>query len=110
MFSFSIVGRTNIEGKFKPEQKSTYTMLIGDHKINLREAELSTDTPIKITICKFIGNAKVIVPLNTRIDIGGVVLVGNKRTSVDSVAESSGAHVKVRYNCLVGNLEVTSKD
>ena len=110
MFNFSIIGGTNVHGKFKPEQKNTYTTLIGDHKIDLREAELSKDTPIKITMCKFIGNAKVIVPPSTRIDIGGVVLLGDKKTSVDPGNEQSGAHVKVRYNCIIGDLKVTSED
>jgi predicted membrane protein len=110
MFNFSIIGGTNVHGKFKPEQKNTYTTLIGDHKIDLREAELPKDTPIKITMCKLIGNAKVIVPPSTRIDVGGVVLIGNKKTSVDPVVEQSGAYVKVSHNCLIGNLEVTSKD
>ena len=110
MFNLTIIGGTKVHGKFKPEEKNIYTTLIGDHKIDLREAELSRDTPIKITMCKFIGNAKVIVPPSTGIDVGGVVLIGNKKTSVDPRTEPSGAHVKVRYNCLLGNLEVTSKD
>ena len=110
MFNFSILGGTKVHGRFKPEQKNTYTTLIGDHKIDLREAELLKETPIKITMCKFIGSAKVIVPPSTQIDVGGVVLIGNKKTSVDPVAEPSGAHVKVRHNCLIGDLEVTSKD
>jgi predicted membrane protein len=110
MFNFSIIGGMKVHGKFKPEQKNIYTTIIGDHKIDLREAELSRDTPIKITMCKFIGNAKVIVPPNTAIDVGGVVLIGDKKTSVDSGTEPSGAHVKVRYNCLIGNLKVTSED
>ena len=110
MFSFSIFGRTDVQGKFKPEQKNTYTTLIGDHKIDLSEAELPNDTPIRITMCKLIGNAKVIVPPGTRIDVGGVVLIGNKKTSVDPGVEQSGAYVKVSHNCLIGNLQVTSKD
>ena len=61
-------------------------------------------------MCKLIGNSKVIVPPGTRIDVGGVVLVGNKKNSVDPGTETSGAHLKVRHNCLLGNLEVTSKD
>ena len=110
MFSFSIIGRTDVHGKFKPERKNIYTTLIGDHKIDLREAELSMDTPIKITMCKLIGDGKVIVPPNTRIDIGGVVLLGDKKTSVDPRNEQLGAHVKVRYNCIIGDLKVTSED
>ena len=109
MFNFSIIGRTNVHGKFKLEQKNTYAMLIGDHKIDLREAELPKDTSVKITMCKFIGNANVVVPPGTRVDVGGVVLIGNNKTSVDSGDEPSGANVKVRHNCLIGNLEVTSK-
>jgi predicted membrane protein len=110
MFNFSILGGTKVHGKFKPERKNIYTTLIGDHEIDLREAELSKDTPIKITICKFIGNAKVIVPPNTGIDVGGVVLIGNKKTYVDPGTEPSGAYVKIRYNCLIGDLKVTSED
>ena len=110
MFNFTVIGGTKVHGRFKPEDKHIYTTLIGDHKIDLREAELSKDTPIKITMCKLIGNAKVIVPPGTPIDVGGVVLIGNRKTSVDPGTESSGAHVKVSYNCLIGNLEVTSKD
>ena len=109
MFNFSIIGRTNVHGNFKLEQKNTYATLIGDHKIDLREAELPKDMPVKITMCKLIGNAKVAVSPNTRVDVGGVVLIGNNKTSVDSGTEQSGAHVKVRHNCLIGNLEVTSK-
>ena len=110
MFNFSIIGGTKVQGKFKPEQKNIYTTLIGDHKIDLREADLSGDAPIKITMCKLIGNAKVIVPPSTQIDIGGVVLIGNKKTSVDPETKPSGTPMKVRFNCLIGNLEVTSKD
>ena len=110
MFNFSILGGTQVHGKFKPEQKNIYTTLIGNHTIDLREAELSRDMPIKITMCKFVGNAKVIVPPNTLIDVGGVLLIGNRKTSVGAGTEPSGAHVKVRYNCLIGNLKVTSED
>ncbi len=109
MFNFTIIGGTKVHGKLKPEGKNIYTTLLGDHKIDLSEAELSMDTPIKITMCKFIGNAKVIVPPSTRIDVGGVVLIGNRKTSVDPGTEPSGAHVKVSHNCLIGNLEVTSR-
>ena len=110
MFKFSIIGGTKVQGKFEPEQKNIYTTVVGDHRIDLREAELSRDVPIKITMCTFIGSAKVIAPPGTRIDVGGVVLIGNKKTSVDPGTEPSGAHVKVRFNCLAGDLEVTSKD
>ena len=60
MFNFSIIGGTKVQGKFKLEQKNIYTTLIGDHKIDLREADLSVGTPIKITMCKLIGNAKAV--------------------------------------------------
>ena len=110
MFNFTIIGGTKVQGRFKPEDKNIYTTLIGDHKIDLREAELSSDTPITITMCKLIGNAKVIVPPSTRIDIGGVMLIGNKKTFVDPGTEPSGARVEVSSNCLIGNLDVTSKD
>jgi predicted membrane protein len=110
MFNFSIIGGTRVHGRFKPERKNVYTTLIGDHKIDLREAELSRDTPIKITICKFIGNAKVILPPGTQIDVGGIMLLGNKKTFVDPGTEPSGIHVKIRYNCIIGDLRVASED
>jgi predicted membrane protein len=109
MFSFSVIGRTRIHGRFKLEEKNTYTTLIGDHRIDLREADLSGDTPIKITMCKLIGSATVIVPPGTGIDVGGVVIIGNRKTSVDPGTEPSGAHLKVRHNCLIGDVVVTSK-
>ena len=110
MFKFSIIGGTKLQGKFKPDQKNTYTTLVGDHKIDLREADLSSDKPVKFTMCALVCNARVIVQPSTRIDVGGVVLIGNKKTSVESGTEPSGAPVKVRSNSLIGNLEVTSKD
>ena len=110
MFKFSIIGGTKVQGRFKPEPKNVYTTLLGDHKIDLKQAEFPSDTTIKIIICNILGNAKVIVAPGTRIDVGGVVLIGNKKTSVDPGTETSGAHLEVRFNCLLGNLEVTSKD
>jgi predicted membrane protein len=110
MFSFSIWSDTRVHGKFKPERKNIYTTLIGDHKIDLREAELSMDKPIRITVCKLIGDGKVIVPPSTRIDVGGVILLGDMKTSVDPGNEQSGAYVRVRYNCIIGDLKVTSED
>ena len=110
MFKFSVLGGTNVQGKFKPEQKNTYTTILGDHKIDLSEADLSGDMPIRITVCVFVGNAKVIVRPGTQIDVGGVVLIGNKKTSVDPETELTGVPVRVRFNCILGNLTVTSQD
>ena len=55
MFKFSILGGTNVQGKFKPEQRNTYTTILGDHKIDLSEADLSGDTgmpPQRIPLLK----------------------------------------------------------
>jgi len=110
MFNFSIIGGTKVQGKFKLEHKNIYTTLIGDHMIDLREADLSGNTSTKITMCKLIGNAKVIVPPGTSVDTGGIVLIGNKKDSIESGPESSGTHIEVSFNSLLENLEVTSKD
>ena len=110
MFNFTILGGTNVHGKFKPEKKNTYATIIGDHTIDLSEAELSPDMPVKITICKFIGNAKVIVPPNTRISVGGLTVIGNKKTSVDPGDDALVIDVRVSYNCILGNLRVASQD
>lgn len=109
-FKFYNFGGNEVQGRFEPAQKNVYTTLIGDNLIDLRKAELPRDAAIRITICSLVGDAKVIVPPNTRVDVGGVMLLGDKKISVDNGTEPSGAHVEIRYNCIFGDLEVTSKD
>ena len=82
MFRFSIIGGAKVRGQYKLERKNTYTTLVGNHKLDLRQAELPADSPIKITICTLIGNAKVIVRPDTAVNIGGIALVGRKQTDV----------------------------
>ena len=109
MFNFSIFGGTNVKGYYKPEPKNTYAMVAGGVEIDLRQAELP-DIPVKFTICTLFGGAKVIVPPGTSVDIGGIVLLGGKKSSLDSGTEPSKAHVKIRFNCLAGGLEVKSEN
>ncbi|MFC1944724.1 LiaF domain-containing protein [Chloroflexota bacterium] len=108
MFHFSILGNTKVKGKYKPDQKNMYATLLGNHELDLRQAELLSDTPIKITICALIGRAKVIVPSNISVDVGGMVVIGDRKTNVDDGTESPRAHLRISFNCIVGRLEVTS--
>jgi len=61
MFNFTFLGGTSIKGHYKPNHKNTYATLVGGHDIDLRQADLPTDGPVKITICTLFGGAKVIV-------------------------------------------------
>ena len=108
MFNFSVFGGTNVKGRYKPEQTNTFAMLAGGLEIDLRQAELP-DTPIKFSIYALFGGAKVIVSPGTSVDVGGIVILGGKKTDVDPGTEPSKAHVKIRFNCLAGGLEVTSR-
>ena len=109
MFNLSIIGGSKVKGKYKPKRKNTFATLIGDHKLDLRKAELPADTPIKITLCTLVGNAKVIVRPDTAVDIGGIALIGRKKTDVKPETEPAQSHLRISFNCLIGNLEVTSK-
>ena len=109
MFHFSIIGGTKVKGKYKPERKNTYATLIGDHELDLHQAELPVDSPIKITICTLVGGAKVIVRPGTAVDVGGITLIGRKKTNVEPGTEPTQSHLRIRFNCLAGNLSVTSK-
>jgi predicted membrane protein len=108
VFNFSIFGGTEVKGQYKPEPRNIYTMLAGGMEIDLSQVEMP-DAPVTFIICTFFGGAKVIVPPGTEVDIGGIVLLGGKKSSVDQVAVPSKGHVKIRFNCLAGGLEVTSK-
>ena len=109
MFSFSIFGGTNVKGQYKPERKNTYVTLVGSQELDFRQAELPVDSPIKITICTLFGGAKVIVPPGTAVNVGGIMLLGGKKTYVDPGPEPAQSHLRIRFNCLAGGLEVTSK-
>ena len=109
MFSFSIFGGTEVKGQYKLERKNTFATIAGGQELDLRQADLSGDGPIKITICTLFGGAKVIVPAGTPVDVGGIVLLGGKKTDVEPAAEPTQSHLKIRFNCLAGGLEVTSK-
>ena len=108
MFNFSIFGGTDVKGKYRPEPNNTYVMLAGGVEIDLSEADLA-DSSVKFSIYTLFGGAKVIVPPGTPVDVGGIVILGGKQSRVEPGNESSPAHIKIRFNCLAGGLEVTSK-
>ena len=109
MFNFTFLGGTSIKGHYKPNHKNTYATLVGGHDIDLRQADLPTDGPVKITICTLFGGAKVIVLPGTTVIVGGITVLGGKKVTVEPGDGPSGAHVKIKFNCLAGGLEVSSK-
>ena len=41
--------------------------------------------------------------------IGGIALIGRKKADVEPETEPAQSHLRISFNCLVGNLEVTTK-
>ncbi|WP_336205737.1 DUF1707 SHOCT-like domain-containing protein [Nonomuraea sp. LPB2021202275-12-8] len=101
-----IMGDTKRRGTWRIDQELGAVAVMGDVLLDLREAEVRTDT-IEILAVSVMGDVKIIVPDGVNVDLDGMAIMGDKRVDVQEAAPGTQAPVvRVRAYAVMGDVKV----
>jgi len=106
--SFGLIGGTRVEGSTKLSGTYWHVSGIGSSRLDLRQAEFPTDQPVRFNILSLLGGVRIRVPRGTRVEIGGLHILGSNRQDVEPAEETVTNHLKVNPFCLIGSVHVMS--
>lgn len=102
----ALIGDLKRTGRWRLAEKSVAVLGIGDLHLDLRGAEIS-GLESTITVVALIGDVTVVVPEGVDVEIGGVLLIGDRRHDAPSTPPHPGAPVvHVRVFALIGDVRV----
>lgn len=95
----------------KISRRNKFITLLGDHTIDLRQAQFPSSGTVSITIIKLAGDIKLIVPESVSVSVKTFMLCSDKRIEETAKASmSSSPHVKLVIINLCGDIVVTTTD
>ncbi|GGO75119.1 DUF1707 SHOCT-like domain-containing protein [Nonomuraea cavernae] len=101
-----IMGDTKRRGTWRIDQELGAVAVMGDVLLDLREAEVRTDT-VEILAVSVMGDIKIIVPDGVHIDLDGMAIMGDKRVDVEEAAPGTRAPVvRVHAYTVMGDVKV----
>ncbi|MFG2073411.1 DUF1707 SHOCT-like domain-containing protein [Nonomuraea maritima] len=101
-----IMGDSKRRGKWRIDQELGAVAVMGDVRLDLREAEVRTDT-VDIVAVAVMGDVKIIVPDGVIVDIEGVAVMGDKKVDVLEAAPGMNVPVvRVKAYAVMGDVKV----
>jgi hypothetical protein len=101
-----IMGDSKRRGKWRIDQELGAVAVMGDVLLDLREAEVRTDT-VDVTAVSVMGDVKIIVPDGVNVDLDGVAIMGDKKVDVLEAAPGMNVPVvRVRAYAVMGDVKV----
>jgi Domain of unknown function (DUF1707)/Cell wall-active antibiotics response 4TMS YvqF len=93
----AVIGDVKRTGRWRLAEDSVAVLGIGDMTLDLRGAEIEGPEPT-ITVVALIGDVTVVVPEGVGVEIGGVVVIGDRKDDAPSSPPRPGApliHLRV---------------
>ncbi|MFI7633551.1 DUF1707 domain-containing protein [Nonomuraea sp. NPDC049400] len=101
-----VMGDTKRRGTWRIDQELGAVAVMGDVLLDLREAEVRTDT-VDITAVSVMGDVKIIVPDGVNVDLDGMAIMGNKKVDVLEAAPGMNVPVvRVHAYAVMGDVKV----
>ena len=107
-FSLGLLGHYRVAGSIRLSGTYWFLCLMGRSILDLSESEFPKGDPVRIISIKLIGHTNVQVPEGTKVEIGGLHLLGRSFQEVESADEAVPYRVKVSAFTLVGGVYVHS--
>jgi uncharacterized protein DUF1707/cell wall-active antibiotic response 4TMS protein YvqF len=102
----ALIGDVKRTGRWRLAEKSVAVLGIGDLTLDLRGAEIEAPEST-ITVVALIGDVSVVVPDGVDVEIGGVLLIGDRTYDAPSASPHPGAPVvHLRVFALIGDVRV----
>ncbi|MFG1710881.1 DUF1707 domain-containing protein [Nonomuraea sp. M3C6] len=101
-----IMGDSKRRGTWKIDQELGAVAVMGDVLLDLREAEVRTNT-VDIMAVSVMGDVKIIVPDGVNVDLDGVAVMGDKKVDVLEAAPGMNVPVvRVKAYAVMGDVKV----
>ncbi|WP_433431111.1 DUF1707 SHOCT-like domain-containing protein [Nonomuraea sp. CA-141351] len=101
-----VMGDTKRRGTWRIDQELGAVAVMGDVLLDLREAEVRTDT-VDITAVSVMGDVKIIVPDGVNVDLDGMAVMGDKKVDVLEAAPGMNVPVvRVHAYAVMGDVKV----
>jgi hypothetical protein len=109
----NIIGDHSEVGRWRVPRRLRVVSLLGDCTLDLRGALINEDAMadglVEITQVPLLGDVTVIVPDGVEVELGGLILLGDRRVELAPGAPSHGSPcVKLRVFSLLGDVTVRS--
>jgi hypothetical protein len=110
----TIIGEERRVGRWRLPRSLRVYSLVGDWVLDLRgalvDADAVADGVIEITHMSLVGDLRVIVPEGVEVELGGGVLIGNRKLELAAVPRRHGTpRIKLRVFGLVTDVTVRSQ-
>lgn len=102
----SVIGDVKRTGRWRLAERSIAVAGIGDFNLDLRGAEIEDPEPT-ITIVSLIGDVSVVVPEGVGVEVGGLLVIGDRKYEAPSAPPHPGAPVvHLRVYALIGDVRL----
>ena len=102
----AVIGDVKRTGRWRLAERSVAVLGIGDMTLDLRGAEIEDPEPT-ITVVGLIGDVTVLVPEGVGVEIGGVVVIGDRKDDAPAAPPRPGAPlVHLRVFALIADVRV----
>jgi Domain of unknown function (DUF1707)/Cell wall-active antibiotics response 4TMS YvqF len=102
----ALIGDVRRTGRWRLAERSVAVLGIGDLTLDLRGAEIE-GAETTITVVALIGDVSVIVPEGVDVEVGGVLLIGDRTHESPASPPRPGAPVvRLRVFALIGDVRV----
>jgi hypothetical protein len=110
----NILGDEKRMGRWRLPQRLRIYSLLGDWTLDLRGALVNEDAVaagiVEITLVSVIGDLRVVVPEGVEVELGGLVVLGDRKLELAAVPPRPGTpRVKLRVFALISDVTVHSK-
>jgi len=104
-WAVGVFGDSSRSGRWRAVQRLGAVAVFGDSTLDLREAVIDGDE-IEISAEAIFGEVNIIVAPDSRVELSGVALFGDKRSQLTEAASPSGPLVQVKAVAIVGDVNV----
>lgn len=102
----AVMGDTRRRGTWRVDDAIGVAAVMGDVTLDLREAEVRSAV-VDIVVTVVMGDVKIIVPDGVEVDLGGVIIMGDKKVKVEPAAPSMNLPViRVRVFGTMGDVKI----
>jgi Domain of unknown function (DUF1707)/Cell wall-active antibiotics response 4TMS YvqF len=102
----ALIGDVKRTGRWRLAEKTVAVLGIGDLTLDLRGAEIEAPEST-ITVVALIGDVSVLVPEGVDVDVGGILLIGDRGHDAPGTGPHPGAPVvRLRVFALIGDVRV----
>lgn len=106
----AVLGRCRRGGRWQPAARSSVLAVLGDCHLDMRNALVEPDQPVKFQVTVFLGAVTFIVPPGVEIRPSGMSILASSQVAVPTADETSFPLIEVEWTCILGRVRIIAAE